>query len=210
MIPKTLHYCWYSNDAVPGIAAGNLDNWKKVLGDDYKIIKWDAAKIAEEIPEPNEFLQYALDNKKYAFISDYIRYFSVHKYGGIYLDMDVRLFKNFDQFLDKKFFGGWELWNNNEAINTVTAHCFGALAGNQYLSQIIDSYNRSYDETLAPVVMRTILIDHYGLTGEIDKSEFWNEGDLTIYPYYYFDKQKTLQHFNSGIAHHQHMNSWVK
>lgn len=209
MIPKIIHYCWYSNDVIPAIAAGNMPVWQNILGNDYQIVKWDAAKIAEEIPLPNEFLQYALDNKRYAFISDYIRFFSVHKYGGMYLDADVRLFKNFDNFLEHDFFAGWELWNNDQDINTVTAHCFGATGGNLYLEQILDSYNRSYDETLAPEVMRTPLINNYGLTGEIKKDEFWSSNSLSIYPYYYFDKQRTLDQFNAGVAHHQHMNSWV-
>lgn len=39
-----------------------------------------------------------------AFVADYVRLYALHKYGGIYLDTDVQLLKNFDAFLNDGFF----------------------------------------------------------------------------------------------------------
>ena len=208
MIPKKIHYCWYSEEPVPHIAAGNLANWQKVLGEEYEIIRWDAKMIAEEIPEPNEFLKHAIDNRNYAFMSDMIRYFAVAKYGGIYLDMDVRLYRNFDNFLEHSFFAGWEYWVNSRSINTLTAHCFGAVAHHPYVVSLLASYNGPYNEELAPIVMRNLMVEKYGITDYIDKNDFLKGEDFVIYPFHYFDRSKKAEHFEECVAHHQHMNSW--
>lgn len=208
MIPKTIHYCWFSNDPVPAIAAGNLANWEKVLGSSYNFVKWDEAAIRDEIPAPNQYLQHAIDNKRYAFIADYIRYYTVHKFGGIYLDMDVRLFRNFDAFLTHPFFSGWECWPRPGMINTVAAHCFGAMPGHPFLKQVVDAYEREYDEVVAPAIMRDILAADYGLTNSISKDMFWQTDTMTFYPFHFFDRAKHYLHYNEIVAFHQHMYSW--
>ena len=40
------------------------------------------------------FVRQAYDEKKWAFISDYVRYYAVYENGGIYLDTDVQIIKN--------------------------------------------------------------------------------------------------------------------
>ena len=39
------------------------------------------------------FVQQAFENKKWAFVSDYVRLWALSKYGGIYLDTDVEVTK---------------------------------------------------------------------------------------------------------------------
>lgn len=48
------------------------------------------------------------DQKKYAFLSDYLRLVIIDKYGGIYFDTDVELVRNFDTLLGCEAFFGFE------------------------------------------------------------------------------------------------------
>lgn len=54
-----------------------------------------------------------MTQKKWAFVSDYCRFFEINEYGGIYLDTDVELVKNIDDLLNSPFYG----FENNNSIN---------------------------------------------------------------------------------------------
>jgi mannosyltransferase OCH1-like enzyme len=41
----------------------------------------------------------AYNEKKYSLVADYIRIKAIYEEGGIYLDMDVEVYKNFDVLL---------------------------------------------------------------------------------------------------------------
>lgn len=104
MIPKIIHYCWMSKDTFPELIKDCLNSWQKNLSD-YKIIEWnsdnfDYNKIA--------YTKEAMQKKKYAFVSDYVRLYVLYKYGGIYLDSDIKVLKSFNDLLDNKAFTGFE------------------------------------------------------------------------------------------------------
>lgn len=72
---------------------------------DYQIIHWhENMPEFKEILEKSPFAKKAYELKLWAFVSDYVRVYALNKFGGIYLDTDVQLLKNFDDFLDEKFF----------------------------------------------------------------------------------------------------------
>ena len=85
MIPKLIHLCWLSGDPYPEKIQKCIDSWKKNLPD-YEIKLWDAHSI--------DFEQFAWTKqsyhaKKYASVADYIRFYALYHFGGIYLDSDV-------------------------------------------------------------------------------------------------------------------------
>ncbi len=49
-----------------------------------------------------------MNKKKWAYVSDYIRAYVIYHEGGIYLDTDVLVLDNLDQFLDNRAFVGFE------------------------------------------------------------------------------------------------------
>ena len=50
MIPKKLHYCWFSGEPFPDEIQRCIDSWKKFLPD-FEWIKWDAEMaLATNIP----------------------------------------------------------------------------------------------------------------------------------------------------------------
>ena len=85
MIPKIIHLCWFSSDPYPVEIKICLDSWRRVLPD-YEIKLWDmAAARAIGIPFVNE----ALDERRWAFAGDVVRFYAVWKYGGVYMDSDI-------------------------------------------------------------------------------------------------------------------------
>ena len=81
-----------------------MDSWKKHLPD-YELMRWDETSfdIGSTI-----FTKEAYENRKYAFVADYIRLWALHNHGGIYFDVDVEVLKPLDPFLSYKAFCGFE------------------------------------------------------------------------------------------------------
>ena len=45
--------------------------------------------------EEIKYVQEAYSQKMYAFVADYCRFYALYKYGGFYLDTDVKVLKSF-------------------------------------------------------------------------------------------------------------------
>ena len=111
MIPKVIHFCWLSGDPYPPLIAKCIESWKINLPD-YQIILWDTKKIDVT---SNVWLEQAYKCRKYAFAADYIRFYALYNYGGIYLDADVEVIKSFDDLLSLQQFIGEDASGDIEA-----------------------------------------------------------------------------------------------
>ena len=107
-IPKIIHYCWFGKNKKSEVIEKCIKSWKKYLPE-YEIREWNDEDVQNI--ECN-YVQEAFSMKKYAFVSDYFRIYSLYNYGGIYFDTDNQIFKSFDDFLDLDFFTGYENWKN--------------------------------------------------------------------------------------------------
>ncbi len=135
MIPKIIHLCWLSGDAYPQKIQKCLDSWKRFLPD-YEIVLWDTNRF--DLSSSN-WVKQAFENKKYAFAADYIRFYALYHFGGIYLDSDVEVIKCFDDLLDLPYFIG------AEKAQTPEAAVIGAEKGCDWIKQCLDYYdNRSF------------------------------------------------------------------
>ena len=104
MIPKTIHYCWLSDEPFPRKIRRCMATWQKTHPD-YTIKRWSTKNFdVESIP----YVKEAFEARKWAFAADYIRMYALYTEGGIYLDSDVVLLKRFDDFLDNSFFSSME------------------------------------------------------------------------------------------------------
>lgn len=95
-IPKIIHMIWFGKKEMSEEIKKYVATWKEKCPD-YKVMLWN-----EDNFDVNacQFAREAYENKKYAFVSDYVRLKVLYEYGGIYLDTDVGLEKSFDDFLD--------------------------------------------------------------------------------------------------------------
>ncbi|MDR1672801.1 MAG: hypothetical protein LBS09_04990 [Bacteroidales bacterium] len=74
----------------------------------------------------------AYENKKYAFATDYIRLYALHTEGGIYLDADVQVLKDFLSSLTHQSFMGYETSGDFEPA------IIGAQAGVEWIGKCLD------------------------------------------------------------------------
>ena len=104
MIPKIIHYCWFGRGPLPELAQKCIASWKKYLPD-YEIKEWNEDNFdVNIIPYTAE----AYKAKKYAFVSDYARFWILYQYGGIYFDTDVEVIRPIDDIVERGNFMGFE------------------------------------------------------------------------------------------------------
>lgn len=201
MIPKIIHYTWFSNEPFPEMVKVCMDTWRQFLPD-YEFRLWDMAST-EQID--SVFLKEALREKKWAFAADVVRLYAVYNYGGIYLDTDVMIYKSFDSLLDQHAFIGRENSVHIEGRKTesyLTSHCFGAEKEHPYIGRCFHYYDNRhfvtsldatlpmplrYDSKLLPFI-QSELAREIGYNSSILRREIQNcEFGLTVFPSYYFD-----------------------
>ena len=101
MIPKKIHYIWLSGDEKPEMIRKCLRSWES-MAPDFEVREWSSRDFSfDTMPI---FVREAYTEKKWAFVSDYLRLYLLFNYGGIYLDSDVYLKKPLDIFLDNSMF----------------------------------------------------------------------------------------------------------
>lgn len=101
MIPKILHYCWFGKNPKPAIIRQCMESWEQVLPE-FKIIEWNETNFDIHICP---YVEQAYKAKKWAYVSDYCRFYVLNKYGGVYVDTDVEFIKNINPLLNTKFMG---------------------------------------------------------------------------------------------------------
>jgi len=194
-IPKTIHYCWFG-DPYPENIKRCIESWKKYLPD-YQLVLWDGERI-----DINSmlWLKQAYENKKYAFVSDYIRFYALYNHGGIYLDTDVEVLKSFDDLLDRQYF------LSEDVAGDVESAVLGAVKGLDWIKECLDSYeNRSFvkpngkfDTTPVQLFIAKVAKKH----------------NLEIYPFDFFSPKsdqtgKLMLSKNSYCIHH-FVGSWFR
>ncbi len=104
MIPKTIHYCWFGCGELPELARKCIASWRKYLPD-YEIKEWNEDNFdVNIIPYTAE----AYRAGKYAFVSDYARFWVLYHYGGLYFDTDVEVIRPMDDIIERGNFMGFE------------------------------------------------------------------------------------------------------
>jgi hypothetical protein len=181
MIPKIIHYCWFGGNSLPVLAQKCIASWKKYFPG-YEIKEWNETNYdVHKTP----YISEAYNARKYAFVSDYVRFDILYKYGGIYFDTDVEVIKPFDSILRKGGFMGFE-----SGCRVAAGLGMGCNAGLGIVYQILDFYsplhfiNADGSYNLHTVVEYvTEILRQNGL---IEKNQIQILDGLTIYPSEYF------------------------
>lgn len=211
MIPKIIHYCWLSGDPIPANLQKCMESWKKNLSD-YEFILWDLNRF--DINQ-SLWVKQTFEAKKYAFAADYIRLYAIYHYGGIYMDMDVEVIKNFDSMLMFSYILGFE---SKEGIE---AGILGAERGNPFIADCLAYYanrmfisNGQYDIKPLPTIMLDIAQKYYVcFERKSIEIENFQTKYLYIFPYEYltaksFDTGKVIRTENTYCIHH-FAGSWL-
>ena len=221
MIPKIIHYTWFSGEEMPQIVKECIATWKHLMPD-YEFRLWDmnAIKNVDSV-----YLKESLSVKKWAYAADYVRLFALYHEGGIYLDTDVMVYKPFNDLLDNKVFIGKEDDLNPLPLECrwghyLTSHCMGAEPHSEFIFDCLRYFeNRHFilstDEhipqrlrfnyVILPYVQAVIARDYgYDWTHKNQTIQHCDK-DLVVYPSDFFCGFKFL---SSTYCQHLVLGSW--
>lgn len=206
MIPKIIHYIWLGDSPKNELLLRCIESWKTYLPD-YEIREWGNQQIAEI---DNSYARQALEHRKWAFASDYLRLYALHRDGGFYFDSDLEVTANIDQFRQHDFVAGFEEYQGNRYPMSAF---IGAAPGNEIIGDLLAEYesisfvdrNGNLDLTANTKRMSQYYARKFGLKKPYQADEI-NQLDSRsfIYPVHYFctaDAQKpnfTIHHFNGS------------
>ena len=208
MIPKILHFVWVGDKPKPELVLKCIESWKKYCPD-YEIKEWgnDCLKDID-----NAYVKEAFEAKKWAFVSDYIRLFALKKYGGFYVDSDLEITQNLDEYLSYEFVSGYENYDNY--ISPITA-LMGAQKGSLIIKALLSEYDRrhfilkdgSYDQTTNVTSITKLFEKKYGLKAPyIGTSRTLLGKDGVIEPYWIFC---TPEEGKPNYSIHHFSGSWL-
>lgn len=129
LIPKVIHYCWFSGNEMPDELKRCVESWRKYCPD-YEIRRWDESNYDVS---KNLYMKQAYEHKKWGFIPDFARLDILYSYGGIYMDTDVELIRNLDALRYQQAFCGVEKWG---VINM--GGCSGSVKHHPMLKKLLE------------------------------------------------------------------------
>ena len=209
MIPKKIHYCWYGGNKKSKLILKCIDSWRKYFPD-YEIIEWNENNT--DLHE-NTYVEKAYKEKKWAFVSDYIRMKVLYEQGGIYFDTDVEVIKPFsEEVLSLPAFTGFESFSLMVSPGLV----FACRRGYKLARMMVDSYNaddfqNESVDTIKTINMRIteILIEN-GLE-KCDKKQ--TVMDLTVFPSSVFcpydGRRREIKVKEDTLSIHHYAASWL-
>lgn len=212
MIPKLIHYCWFGRNPLPDLAVKCIASWKKYFPE-YKIVEWNEDNFDVNIIQ---YTQQAYSIKKYAFVSDYARFWILYNFGGLYFDTDVEVIKSMDDIINRGSFMGIEVEFNNKPPLVAPGLGLGVSPGLDLYKKILDYYQcMSFFEidgkpNKTTVVKHTtnILIEN----GLIQSNKIQEVAGVWIYPVDYFNPLNSLtgklKITDNTRSIHWYMNSW--
>lgn len=204
MIPKVIHYCWFGGKEIPPKVRNYISTWKKRCPE-YEIKEWNESNFNVNCCS---YVKEAYQNKKWAFVSDYVRLFVLVKYGGIYLDTDVELLKSFDSLLKlDSFFGRQQSGEINTGLG------FGAKAKSPVLKYMLAEYDNVQFEKNQLLKISCPLINTKAIDSAM-KDGVFDSGKNKILPPEYMDplaSGKNARNLMSDltISVHHYSASWT-
>ena len=201
MIPKVIHYCWFSEDPFPPKIAECIASWKKHMPD-YQIKRWSAKNFDINAVK---LVREAYNAKKWAFATDYIRLYTLYNEGGIYLDSDILLHENIESYLQSDYVSAIEFhpidqkaykqsvssdYKRKESVSYIEgvglqAAFMASIPHHPFVEKCLAQYeNISLDQILernllAPI-MQALAAEPFGFS-YIDKEQHLSNS-ITLYP----------------------------
>lgn len=151
---------------------------------DYEIIEWNEDNFDVSY---NAYTKMCYEQKKYAFLTDYLRLVIVEEQGGIYFDTDVEAVRSFDDLLVHPAFAGFE---NDTHIATGLG--FGAEPHNPVIQQMLKEYDQLLDGqhgTIGCPILNTEALLKFGLQLNGEKQELT---DAVVFPEDYFNPRNSI------------------
>ena len=141
MIPKCIHYCWFGGNPLPDDVLHCIASWKKYLPD-FEIKQWNETNFDLNCCD---YVSEAYRAKKWAFVSDYVRFWILYNYGGLYFDTDVEVIKPMEDLVEKGPFMGEEAGSpSNRTSECNPGLGLAATSGLGLYKEILDYYSTQH------------------------------------------------------------------
>lgn len=162
---------------------------------EYKL--WSEDNLPDEVMR-HSYVLHMYSQKKWAFVSDYIRFWILERKGGIYLDTDTEVLKDFEDLLEHGAFFG------KTKDSMTAAGVIGAVPGHQCIKDVLSVYDKDVNPSVgrtSPHTVTKVLRDN-------------NYEDVVVYDYQYFnpcdDGEKcTPNKLKLAYANNHWAESWV-
>ncbi len=174
---------------------------------DYEIIEWNNERLDAV---DNRYVSQAFAAKKWAFVSDYLRLYALHKFGGFYFDTDLELTADLGLFRQHGFVTGFESFKGRTAPITAM---MGATPGHAIIQSLLCAYDSksfykadgSEDLTPNTGLISDLFARDFGLHKPYRADQLCQlSADACIYPSYYFctpeagKENFSIHHFNGS------------
>ena len=167
---------------MPKLERKCIASWQKMKN--YKIMRWDESTF--DINSAPKYVIDAYKQHKYSFVSDYVRLYALYKFGGVYLDTDVLLIKDFDTVLKN---ANLILCYESKVLMT---GFIAACKGNSLIYEFMNLYDNLVFEEKNTIgyIPNTILFTRYlkekiNLNSNDTEVQFFDNG-IVVYPNEFF------------------------
>ena len=180
-MPKVINYCWFGRGPKSPLIQKCMETWRKYLPG-WQIKEWNEDNFDVNICA---YTAEAYAAKKYAFVSDYARFWVLYHHGGVCFCTDVELLRPLDGLLEETpSVMGFEMENT---VNPGTI--MSGPAGSPMIAEILKEYNGRHfivdgkPNTNTIVATGTECLQRHGFTGG---NRLQQVEEFTIYPMEYF------------------------
>lgn len=215
MIPKTIHYCWFGRGPKTPLGERCIASWRRHFPD-YEIREWNEDNFDVcAIPYTRD----AYAAGKYAFVSDYARFWVLYRYGGVYFDTDVEVIRPMDDILSAGPFMGMECDGRDGGRVAVNPGLgLGAEPGMPLYGEILDGFagmafwgNNGAVNPWTMIPMVTRLLQEKGFAGNRGIERV---AGVTVYPPAWFnpfeDATGRLRKTAETRSIHWYAKSWMR
>lgn len=181
MIPTMIHFCWFG-DPKPDDVLTCIESWKKT-NPDFKIKEWNELTFPIE---QHPFASRMYNEKKWAFVADYVRLYVLESEGGFYLDTDMLLVQSISPLTEKECVLG------EESPGVISAGMIAAVPHHSFIKACKDFYDKNPEELITiPRVLSKVY------------ESYEDKNSLTVYPpeaFYPFDSNHIKEYKGQDLG----------
>lgn len=203
MIPRIIHYCWMSDDEWDLKTKKCFESWKKFIpGFEFRL--WNFKTLPSEVLNQPTVI-HAIEQRKWAFVADYVRIWALAKYGGIYMDLDVELLKPIDNLLNCDLLLGMEK-------QQLGAHFMGSRANNEFIMFLLGKISQKRNFLQLPAFITPLYTQYFKqppqphITSEVAiyAEEYFN-------PFYWdtINEHSELNITKNTVCIHWYVGGWI-
>jgi mannosyltransferase OCH1-like enzyme len=159
VIPRIFHQIWLGPDPFPDDYGAYRESWRR-HHPDWELRLWTESNLPENLrrPEAAERLRAPAER------ADILRLEVVHRFGGVYVDVDIECLRSIEPLLD-----GVELFIGLAKPGRVNNALLGSVAGHPLLDRALDELSpRAYygydKEAAGPKFLDRVLAGHPEVT----------------------------------------------